>query len=127
MSVYTIRNAPPGILVLRTGVLVFKPGSPEGHPRMERSSDPQCYVLAGGTPIAENWYDMDCMDVTDECMTIICLGPRISFRVLDETTLLGRTNFNSFTEGSSSLLSDGETSGDQTNNSSVARPTETRP
>lgn len=56
----TVRNAPPGVLLLRDGVLVFKT---EYH--KPNSEDPECYVLASGEVYCGEGYDVDCIEVTD--------------------------------------------------------------
>jgi len=57
----TVRNAPPGVLLLPDGVLVFKT---EYH--KPNSGDPECYVLASGEVYCGDGYDVDCIDVTED-------------------------------------------------------------
>jgi len=58
----TIRNAPPGVLLLRSGVLIFK--TEYSHLNSSSLIDPECYVLASGERYCGEGYDVDCIEVT---------------------------------------------------------------
>jgi len=64
----TVRNAPPGILLLRNGHAVFKT---EYHDTATGSDElrPICYVVDSGERYHGEGYDVDCIDVTIDCTT----------------------------------------------------------
>lgn len=54
----TVRNAPPGVLLLRDGVALFKTEYAKSN------GDPEVFVLASGECYCGDGYDVDCIDVT---------------------------------------------------------------
>ena len=62
----TIRNAPPGLLMTRDGLTLFKS---EYH---DQGSDgeylPIVYVVVSGERYHGDGYDVDCIEVTEECI-----------------------------------------------------------
>jgi hypothetical protein len=56
----TVRNAPPGVLLLRDGVLVFKTEY------TKPSGEPEVYVLASGEVYCGAGVDVDCIEVTED-------------------------------------------------------------
>jgi hypothetical protein len=65
----TIRNARPGVLLRRDGVLVFKTEYSKGNEVTPGQSapDPECYCLESGETYCGD-LDADCLEVTGECV-----------------------------------------------------------
>ena len=62
----TIRNAPPGLLMLRSGLTVFKTEYLDQDSGGEHR--PIAYVVLSGERYHGDGYDVDCIHVTDECL-----------------------------------------------------------
>ncbi len=58
----TIRNAPPGLLLLRSGIVIFKTEY------RDDDGNPECYVVESGESYAGDGYDVDAIPVTDDCV-----------------------------------------------------------
>jgi len=71
----TVRNASPGVLLLRGGVLLFKTEYAQALKPGQDEPDPEVYVLASGECYAGDGYDVDCVNVTDELIDGFDLGP----------------------------------------------------
>lgn len=54
----TVRNAPPGVLLLWDGILVFKTEY------LKENGDPVCYVVASGEYYCGKGFDVECVEVT---------------------------------------------------------------
>lgn len=62
----TIRNAPPGLLMLRDGLTIFKTEYQDQDSR--GSYRPIVYVAVSGERYHGDGYDVDCIEVTQECI-----------------------------------------------------------
>lgn len=61
----TVRNAPPGLLMLRDGTILFKTEYDKEQPKGELQ--PDVYVALSGERYHGEGFDVDCIDVTREC------------------------------------------------------------
>ena len=62
----TIRNAPPGLLLLRSGNLLFK--TEYADQDSAGTYRPIVYIGVSGERYHGDGYDVDCIVVTDECL-----------------------------------------------------------
>jgi len=68
----TVRNAAPGVLLLRDGALLFKTEYAQDLKPGQEEPDPEVYVLASGEYYAGEGYDVDCIEVTED----VCAAAR---------------------------------------------------
>ncbi len=64
----TVRNAPPGLLLLTDGNVVFKTEYHDGVPPHER---PISYVVRSGERYHGEGDDVECADITDGALTML--------------------------------------------------------
>jgi hypothetical protein len=72
-----MRDADPGLLMLRDRTLIFKTEYSKTNPE-NKEIDPECYVVASGEFYCGDGYDVEVLEVTEEVLTF--MSERLIFK-----------------------------------------------